>query len=93
MDRGRARELCDSADDHFVSVRIRRRARAGLKYIDRKLCDMASIGDFPSRLLDKPAFLWSEFTQLSVRLSRSKFDEPEALNDGRWHGPTAHGGN
>ncbi len=75
-----ALQLRATVCDHFVRVRVRARAGAGLKNIQRKMLVELSIDNFFGRLHDERAAFGVEQAEIVIGLRGSPLDQPKRPN-------------
>ena len=82
--------------DHFVGIHVARRARAGLKDVDRKLGVELPLGHFAARLPERLHLLGREWAapragqlpQLAVSRGRGQLHQPQGVNQRGGQSPT-----
>ena len=88
---GLARELTGPVGDHFVGVHVRRRARPGLKHIDRELLQPLARCDLARDLLNElTAFGW-QAAQCFVGVGAGLLNQTQRTNKTRRQAVSADG--
>ena len=73
-------QLGAAVGDDLVGVRVRARARAGLKNIERKMFVQLALDHFLRRLHDQGAALGIKQSEIVVGLRRRPLDQTERAN-------------